>query len=131
MNETLIKNVIEALGYDYEEDLENEELLSTLNDICTHGASGGFSGFTYYSDTINFYDRNKIQIIKLLESLADDLGEDPLVMVANFNCIKSDKLTTFQVAEAIYQTNAEHETTIKNVLAWFTLEEIARHITNN
>lgn len=98
-----------------------------LEDIARHGADGGFAGFTYYADTVSFFRRNRREIIKLVNSLADELGEDFFAMIAAFRCLKDDKLTTWEISEAI-NSRGEHATTVQNALAWFAAEEIAREM---
>lgn len=83
-----------------------------LKDAAEHGADGGWQGFTYYTDTARFYDKNEKLIWDLLEAMADDLGTTPLKLVSNFKC-----------ADAICDLP-----TFKNALAWFALEEAGRLI---
>ena len=51
--EKLTTAVIEQLGG------RDENTDQTMRDIMNHGADGGFSGFIYYSDTVEFYNQNK------------------------------------------------------------------------
>jgi 3-deoxy-D-manno-octulosonate 8-phosphate phosphatase (KDO 8-P phosphatase) len=53
----------------------------SMPDIVNHGASGGFSGFTYYADTVAFYKRHKADIMKRAEGDASDFGTDVLAIV--------------------------------------------------
>lgn len=128
-----IKNaVIEQLGYS-EDDLDEtsccyEELLTTCQDISNHGIDGGFGQFVYYKDTVKFFDDNKTDILAMLNELADDLGEDAFTLVANFGCLKCHELTATDIAEAIYTHTGGLECQVKNALAWFAAEEVARQI---
>lgn len=36
----------------------------SLEDVVRHGADGGFSGFTYYADTLAFYKAHKGDILR-------------------------------------------------------------------
>lgn len=87
-----------------------------LRDVANHGASGGFPGFMYYKDTMEFYDKNEDAIWELLEENADSLGEkNPLALIA-----------TFQGAKDVHD-----DASFKNLLAWFALEEAARYLEDN
>lgn len=103
----------------------------SAQDIANHGAAGGFHGFIYYNDTEPFAKKHKTEIFELASQLAADLGDDPLTMIANFNCLKSNRYTPGQITRAIYErarTDDEHgdKTQILNALAWYALEEVAR-----
>ena len=103
-----------------------EYFTQSAQDIQNHGASGGFGGFIYYRETVAFYRRNRKAILQLAETLADDLGEDLLSMVASFNCLKSAELTQNEVAQALYLSKGDMVDQIQNAMAWFALEEVAR-----
>lgn len=86
---------------------------ATRRDVVRHGASAGFSGFTYYTDTTKFYNKHETAIWELLEEQYEDYGHDnPMQMIAAFNGAK-------QVTDL---------TTFKNLLAWFALEEVCRQL---
>jgi hypothetical protein len=103
-----------------------EYFTDSAEDICNHGADGGVSGFTWYSDTVKFYRRNRKAILALAESMADDLGEDLLTMAASFNCLRQYKLTNNEIAQALYMSKGEWVDYVQNAMAWFALEECAR-----
>lgn len=97
----------------------------SAQDIANHGAAGGFSGFTYYSDTVPFAKRNKAAIIAYAENIAQELGESGAVeCIASFQCLKH--YSQAEVAEGLYNPRSEAKTDIFNALAWFALEEVAR-----
>lgn len=124
ISEKLIRAVIDQLGLD-ESDLQAEHC--TLSDIARHGIGGGYGGFTYYSDTLDFWNKNKIEIRSLVYSMAESLGEDPLSMIANFGCLRSLDLDLDQIARCLYtDEETEYKTQILNALSWFAGEEIAR-----
>lgn len=99
----------------------------SLEDVCNHGAAGGFAGFTYYKDTLAFFGAHKADIMQLAKDMAADFGQDALQMIAGFQCLKDDKLSCMDVAEAI-NGDTENTTNVQNALAWFALEEIAREL---
>ena len=80
-----------------------------------HGADAGWAGFTYYKDTVKFYDRNADAIWDLLEERASDLGEKhQLALVASFKS-----------AGTVFSDRS-----FKNLLARFTLEEAGQYLAN-
>ncbi len=100
----------------------------SLEDVVNHGASGGVSGFIYYTETLAFYKAHKGDILALAEQMASDLGEDMLAMIAGFNCLKDDKLGASEIGEALYSGRGDSATTVRNAMAWFALEEVAREL---
>ena len=129
----LTNAVIEQLGF---EELENEELRSTLQDITNNGADGGFGGFIYYSETNQFARENMHLIMDQVKKLADAFGETPLEMISGFGSLKDDKIDPLEIASIIYERTSPEsqadgtETVVLNALAWFALEEVARDQTN-
>ena len=115
--EKLIRSVIRQIG---DKD--------SLKDVAAHGMDGGFCGFTYHSDTVPFFKRHRAEIRALVESMADSLGEEPLAMVAGFNCLKpADHETKASIARCIYGGRlTDDDTQVANALAWFAGEEVAR-----
>ena len=101
---------------------------SDYEQITEHGMAAGFGQFIYYSDTVKFFEENKTAILDQVKELAEALGEDPLSMVARFNCLQGFDLTSFDIAEAIYSDSGECETNIKNALTWFAVEEVAHAV---
>jgi hypothetical protein len=105
-----------------------------IEDVINNGASAGFPGFTYYSDTVKFFKAHKKDILKLAEDLASQIGNDSIIsMIQNFNCLtsgnyKERKLdyTQDEIAKAIYTGKGERAEIIQNALAWFALEEVCR-----
>lgn len=86
----------------------------TLKDAGRHGADAGWGGFTYTTDCVKFYDRNEELIWELLARTAEDMGESPLALVITFRRgDMADSLDGF-----------------KNLLAWFTLEEAGRYLSD-
>jgi hypothetical protein len=92
-------------------------------DVTNHGADGGFSGFTYYTDTCAFFTRNKSAIIETAENMASDLGESLYKMIAGFNCLK---ISEGEAAEGIHNARSKHAMQVRNALTWFALEEVSR-----
>jgi hypothetical protein len=109
----LVRAVVRTVGKDY------------LDDLMNHGASGGFPGITYYRDTLKFYKAHKRDILSVAANMADELGEDMLVMISRFNCLKDEKLSTYEVAQAL-GGRGDNVASVRNAMCWFACEEVAR-----
>ena len=118
--------VIEQLGFE----TLNEEVASTLHDVMNHGADGGFTGFIYYSETIDFFDNNKDLIMQQLIEDRWGIGYDSLTqMLSSFNCFKG--IETYNIERFLINTEDEEnedQQTLKNGLAWYALEEVAHQL---
>lgn len=102
-----------------------EEFKDHAEDVCDHGASGGFSGFTYYSDTVAFTKRNKAAILDFCKQYADDFDNSGVIdLIASFRGMKGE--TQEDIADGLYNPRSDNRTTVYNILAWFALEEVAR-----
>ena len=125
----LEKAVIYQLGYTTT-DLNNDDLLETLKNVCNNGASGGIHGFIYYSDTEEFFEKNKKLILEKLESDYIDFGYKSISdMLLSFNCINSDT-PEHEIYKILYSKSKKSDcyTEVSNALAWYCLEETARSI---
>lgn len=114
---TLINAVVTQLGgTDY------------LDDIRKHGISGGYPGFTYYSDTCKFASRYRSIILRLLEDTADMCGEDIVNMVSGFGIFQHNPMDAEDKKDLYRYLGGGKckETTIPNIMAWFAAEEVAR-----
>jgi hypothetical protein len=126
---SLINAVLNQLGIDKNDELKE----SYLYDIYRNGIDGGYTGFTYYSDTTEFYRKNRSNINTWVLEMANDFGEDPISMVCNFGCVKDQSVETKTlVGKCIYSGRLNEETKyIENALAWFAGEEVARLFFDN
>jgi hypothetical protein len=123
-------NIVTALGYRGNGGLESLKSLSAnLVDCAKHGADGGFPGFTCYSDTLAFFWCNRKDIIKNLELMAEELGEDIISMVQHFGVFRYDTPpSSASIGKALWGTAGKLQddlTSLYNVFAWFCLEEIS------
>ena len=58
-----------------------------IKDAARHGADSGFPGFTYYTDTVKFYEANKDEIWEMLYEDYEQLGHDNILqMIGDFGC---------------------------------------------
>ena len=104
-----------------------ESARESMPDIVNHGVDGGFSGFTYYADTVAFTTKHKADIIARLKEDADSFGAEGLFsLLAGFRCFKG--MSHEEIAEGLYNAASEHRQTIYNGLAWYAAEEIAREM---
>lgn len=121
----LIRAVVKQLGG------MNNDTQQMMKDILSHGISGGFHGFIYYSDTCNFAQKNQKAIAVLLEEQADQLGEGDVISMVN--CFKPFRKSGMDADDKkdLYlflagQAGRCKEYTIPNLLAWFAAEEVCR-----
>lgn len=112
----IIEDVVESIG------------VESIDDVNSHGIDGGFSGFIYYTETVDFYRKHRKTINAMVKDMAEQLGEDPAVMVANFNCLKPcDDEDRWHIGACIYGGPLHDGTErIENALAWFAAEEVCR-----
>tara|TARA_R100000808_G_C2147793_1_gene155836 strand:- start:1134 stop:1547 length:414 start_codon:yes stop_codon:yes gene_type:complete len=105
----------------------------TLRDVSEHGADGGFSGFTYYADTVPFA---MLHIDEIRECLIDEASEFGLrsaaSMVAGFSCLENQGLSDDDINRVLWSPSAafiDHKddvtTLVLNALAWYALEKVA------
>jgi hypothetical protein len=124
-----IRSVIQALGYNVQGRTESlKELSSQLVDCAKQGADSGFPGFTYYTDTIWFFRHNRKDIVNNIIGTAADIGEDVIKMIQNFGIFRySTPPGSDEVGRALWASAHLHHdlTTLYNVFAWYTLEEIS------
>lgn len=121
--QNLINAVAEQMGYES----DDQEWLDTMADVARGGADAGWAGFTYYTDTAQFYDDNKTDIIQQLHSDADDFGSESVAhFVASFNCVTCSPLNV----DAVMLGDGKEEVTtqVKNAIAWYALETVARWV---
>jgi len=102
-----------------------ETFTEKASNVVNYGAAGGFSGWIYYTETGDFFARNRKKILALVKELASDIGEEPFAMVAGFDCFRGDRPTFEEIGQTLFSARrADHSTHISNALAWFALEEL-------
>jgi hypothetical protein len=105
------------------------EAVQQAREAGVHGAATGWPGFTYYSDTITFAKRHRQAIARVI----GDMGVDPISMVRDFVCIKSDNYSSKTIAAAMFGGRVDGPEEdglgmVLNALVWFALEEVGRAI---
>lgn len=123
---------------------------ATLENVtrCSHGAAGGFYGFIYYSETVDFTMKNRAAIIeKLREDIENGIFCDChgnecggiVSAVMTFNCLKTEDRKEHaeleeEVAKCLYGDigayKAEYTGVVANALAWAALEDLAFRFCN-
>ena len=87
-----------------------------MKDIAEHGASCGFPGLTYYSDTVSLHDTFEDDIWDALYEECENMGSNNVMeLIASFGGAKD--------VGSIDQ--------FKNLLVWFMAERIAYRITES
>lgn len=107
---------------------DSESFYESVPDIANYGASGGVSGFIYYSDTVAFTKRNKNKIMQSLTELSDDIGESIISVLSHWQYLKS--LSQREIMGGLYNPKSEDKDTVYNALAWYALEDVANCIYN-
>ena len=102
-----------------------QEFLETLQDVANHGAGGGFSGFTYYGETVDFARRNRALIFEQLTEDSEQFRQSVADMVCGFNCFKG--IQTNEILQGLYG-RGDNVTTVYNGLAWYALESVASQL---
>ena len=97
-----------------------------VQDVMNNGAQAGFAGFTYYVDTHAFAMRYRKLIVRLLEEMADSLGEDVVSMVAGFGVFRNSPMDSDDKKQLYRYLGGGkcEQSAITNVMAWFALEEV-------
>jgi hypothetical protein len=110
-----------------------ESFQQMAQDVVDNGASGGFHGFIYYTETTSFFKRHRRLILDLAIDQATYMGErSALDMVSNFRCIKDYEITKAEVEQVLYfgMTGIEMAEIIVNCIAWYALEEVCHEYVN-
>ena len=103
-----------------------ERFVDQVNDVYNHGITGGFSGFIYYVDTVDFYKRNRKDIISFAISEAAEFGVDVLEMLSGFGCMKDLDVSSGEILEALIFGKGECADQIFNCLSWYIAESVCR-----
>lgn len=122
----LITAVVEQLG-------GWEDFIAQAPDIANHGIDGGFNGFIYTRETVEFALKNQKAIAELAKQQSEDFGQGMIEMVQSFNCLKGDKPSQEEVGRALFSRSTLDEaleddgvSLVLNALAWYAGEEVSR-----
>jgi len=116
--EELINATIEQFG-DWDSFKENYE------NVCNNGIDGGFEGFIYHHNTVEFVEDNFDNIMAFSKEQAEELGEPgALTMFSKFKCL--EEFSIDEISEALYSKESEYRDNILNGIAWYIGEEVCR-----
>lgn len=113
----------------------SEDAAEDLENVAMCGASGGFSGFTYYTETREFFAAHRDEIAKRIrEQIADavfDGARSVVSAVMQFACLRDEDAGTVEemAARAFFGpledvTGGELDL-VANACAWAALEDLA------
>ena len=88
-------------------------------DVASRGISGGFTGWCWYSETLPFFSRNRVNIKAALQDLSVGCGQTVIESVKSFNGLDA---TEDEIEETL--AGGEVDIDVANVLAWFAAETI-------
>ncbi len=158
MTKKLIRAVLNNLGYSLTDvkltfkghhltniKIKNKDLKGTLKDIAQYGMSGGFAGFTYYVDTVKFFDNNKKDIVAIITQMSDGIGYSLGNYQEQLDELDSDK-DMREVKRLLFNSfdiesvacilsfngfkNVGGLTQMKNLLTWAAVEHFAYEVDN-
>lgn len=123
----LINAVVNQLG-----GIEN--MMESYSDICNQGAACGFSGFIYYTETVEFANRMINEIVDYAEEQAKEFEyKFGLEMVHSFNSYDSDWDNEFSLlyfAKRKVKSDNFDATCFLNLMSWYALEEVSAMFAN-
>lgn len=158
MTKKLIRAILNNLGYSLTDvkltfkggyltniKIKNEDLKGTLKDIAQYGMSIGFAGFTYYADTVKFFDSNKKDIVSTITQMSDGIGysigdcQEQLEELDSDSDMKQVKRLLFnsfdiESVACVLSFNGFKNvgglTQMKNLLTWASVEHFAHEVDN-
>lgn len=123
--EQLYEEVIDQIGDNFETELET---------VYNHGPNGGTIGFTYYDDTVGFYDRNRKLILQYL--FDGEKGYSTIDEFINY-MFKNSGIHEIKVEEVLRvmmeiqtEEDSEIEVNIKDWLSKVILADVACYWNN-
>lgn len=111
---SMIRRVYNLLGKD------------SIPDVYHHGIDGGFPGFTYYNDTLEFHKRHRGDINRLIEEDCQDFSQDEISFVRGFRCLDRKETTSADVAKTMWGSISSRDTIVANALTWYAAETVCR-----
>lgn len=92
----------------------------SARDIANYGITGGYSGFTYYNDTVRFGERHLHDILDHIDG--QGFGSTAAEVISNFACVDLDAR---EVERALLSKKHSDRTEVMNALAWYAAESVA------
>ena len=122
MEQKLINAVVQQLGC---KDSSDDDCLEILRDVLNHGADQGLPGFTYHSETVDFFQKNRRLITEQLKDDAENMGVSGVQsLVMGFRC--ASDLTEEEIGRTLWGFELDQHAA--NCLAWYALEAVAHYV---
>ncbi len=119
MSRELAINTIEQFG-------GFEDFVNVLADVCSYGINTGVNGWISTHDIVEFYEKNKADILDFAKQTVSDVGYDGLgAMIASFGCLRGN-YSIDEVLEGLYNKDSDDHDTIAEAMGYFVGEELAR-----
>jgi len=129
MKESLINAVLSQIeGNDVDLDTADKDTIQVAKDAGSNGADAGWSGFTYYSDTIEFFESNRKDILNLAKEYAEESGQTVDEMCKHWRCMDGVDSVLMVLLDG---EDHDDYTQVANGFAWFALEEVGRWLEDN
>ena len=105
------------------------EFLDYAQNISENGISGGYNGFVFYTETVDFYEKNRVLIIEWAKdySLSIGLESSFLTTLAQAQVFKNNDIGIDDLAELIYSQEAKEKDDYEifcNSMSWIVAEEV-------
>ena len=92
-------------------------------DVANHGIDAGFHGWTYYSETIGFFEKNRKEIVEFLINLACEHGFATVEMIGQWRCMEG--ATAREIASTLSGVG-EPDPTVATGMSWCVAEDVSR-----
>ena len=103
--------------------------INEMLEVAEHGADAGWSGFTYYKETIKFARRHRDSILAALEEDRSDFGETSLCsMLRHWKSLNGLSEAEIEASLLSRDESNDNRITMENALAWYALEKAAHEI---
>ena len=97
-----------------------------LHEVAQHGCvNAAPRGFTFFSETVEFYKLHQTEIVAAMDEAAADAGTDTLSFVKT---ICEEDASWKDVALTLWSN--DHTTSVANTLVWFVVELVAEFYIN-
>ena len=105
--------------------LEAEDSV-TLEDISNHGVAGGFTGFIYTYEIIEFFEVNRPLILDQLKEDIKSMSENSILeFVKTFSCLPSE-VTTDDIGVTLWSDDLASDEMVAVCLAQYAAETVAK-----
>lgn len=99
--------------------------LNQYENVLASGADGGFNGFIYNDELVNFYENNKCEILQLLFAQSEELGQSVEETLKSFKSLADEPNPLL-----LLLLENQYSYLVKISLAHYSLEECCRSLSN-